>query len=340
MSDGWFYAEAEKTVGPISLEELENILSIVPDPYNLRVWKAGLSEWTVAGSVKEVVSLIRTPPRLPETRRKQASEIKLPPLNAPPSKSQNPTAGIKSSSSSVKRPWSLLRAALSGLLVMVVVSAFHSPHPWSTVTNLETASHWIGYFAGVPILFVALAAIRNLSVIGSRDRVGRGLFRAWVVVSGLWIAGAGLAVYYAVVPDRVHGDFQAVGRVKEGVNPSDFNFWSKPFYELIRSPSAEKLTVTFERLDWQRKESFDKDTRMVKIEVGDTGHIYMPADYNSVDRSYIVKQFEEQRLWRWADAALIIALWALVPCIALFIFGYALLWIGRGFTRGASNGQV
>jgi hypothetical protein len=72
----------------------------------------------------------------------------------------------KKSSSSVKRPWSLMRAAMWGLLVMLVVSAVHSPYPWPTVTgcNPELASYWIGYFAVGPMLFVVLAIIRNLTV--------------------------------------------------------------------------------------------------------------------------------------------------------------------------------
>lgn len=166
MSDGWYYAEDEKICGPISLENLATILSIVPDPYNLRVWKAGFWDWTVAGAVREVAALIRTPPPLPETRGKQASEIKPPPLRPPPFVSQNSTAGYKNGSSTAKRPWSLVNAAVWGLLVMFIVSAVHSPQPWPTVTgfNAEVASYWIGYFVVGPILFVVIAAIRNLGV--------------------------------------------------------------------------------------------------------------------------------------------------------------------------------
>src|SRR5262245_22118297 len=73
MADVWYYAKDKKIVGPIPLENLEVILSMVPDPYNLRVWKVGFSDWTVAGAVKELAPL-------PGTRAKQASEIKPPPL--------------------------------------------------------------------------------------------------------------------------------------------------------------------------------------------------------------------------------------------------------------------
>src|SRR5262245_52791191 len=118
MSDHWFYADGEKIIGPISLEKLEHILSIVPEPHSLPIWKAGFSDWAVAGAVKEITALIRKPPPLPKAHRKQASEYEAPPLTA-----QNSTAGDKNSSSSVKRRWSLVRAAMWGLLVMGIVFA-------------------------------------------------------------------------------------------------------------------------------------------------------------------------------------------------------------------------
>jgi hypothetical protein len=152
--------EDEKIVGPISLEDLENVLSIIPDPYNLRVWKAGFSDWTIAGAVREVAALIRTPPPLPETRRKEASEIQPPP---PRPTSQNSTADGKNSLSK-KRPWSLGRAAIWGLVAMGVVflvkvmgiQAGTHADPWLTTDGnpAELASHWMAFFATGPVLFV------------------------------------------------------------------------------------------------------------------------------------------------------------------------------------------
>lgn len=78
MGDGWYYAKDEKIVGPIPLENLEVILSMVSDPYNLRVWRVGFSDWAAAGTVKEIAALIRTPPPLPETRGESASKTKSP----------------------------------------------------------------------------------------------------------------------------------------------------------------------------------------------------------------------------------------------------------------------
>jgi hypothetical protein len=116
------------------------------------------------------------------------------------------------------------------------------------------------------------------------------------------------------------------------LNPWQIDY-SKPFYEIMRSPAAEKLSVTFFTVDWQRKRDFDNDPKIVTVEMPDGSRIYMHADYNDADRKYIARQFWDQRWSRYADAARIVALWALVPCVILFILGYAVLWVGRGFSR-------
>jgi hypothetical protein len=80
--------------------------------------------------------------------------------------------------------------------------------------------------------------------------VGRGLFRGWVLVSVIWIICAVFFGYTIVVPEIVHGNFQAVDQIRQGVDVDGNKslLASKPFYEIVRSPSAEKLSVTFERL--------------------------------------------------------------------------------------------
>jgi hypothetical protein len=75
----------------------------------------------------------------------------------------------------MSKRWSLWRAALYGLLLMLVVFAVHllgiwagtkAPDPWLN-TNIALGSllaNWIGYFMPGPILFVVIAAIRNMFV--------------------------------------------------------------------------------------------------------------------------------------------------------------------------------
>jgi hypothetical protein len=42
-------------------------------------------------------------------------------------------------------------------------------------------------------------------------------------------------------------------------------------------------------------------------------------------RTRIAEEFWDQRWGRWARAAATVSLWAFVPCLLLFIFGYSLL---------------
>jgi hypothetical protein len=66
MSNGWHYAEGEKTVGPLDLKALQTVLSSVPDPHSLLVWKAGFKGLVPAKDVLELVELISKPPPLPK----------------------------------------------------------------------------------------------------------------------------------------------------------------------------------------------------------------------------------------------------------------------------------
>ena len=61
MSDGWYYAEGDKTVGPLELGEMQTVFSKTSDPRNLLVWKPGLKEWKRAEDVQELAGLISNP---------------------------------------------------------------------------------------------------------------------------------------------------------------------------------------------------------------------------------------------------------------------------------------
>jgi hypothetical protein len=143
--------------------------------------------------------------------------------------------------------------------------------------------------------------------------VARGLFRAWILISVLWIIVGGSVIAYKIVaPDTIWGSFQPWLTDQEaGLPPrSDQNQMSRSF-----SP------IRLGRPD------------MVRIEMPDGSQLYMPESLSEAVRIRIAEQFWDQRWSRWGRAAAIVALWAFVPCPLLFIFGYSLLWVGRGFTR-------
>jgi hypothetical protein len=65
MSDVWYYAEGGKSVGPLRLSELKNILSGVSEAKNILVWRVSFSSWVRAEEVPELAAFVIKPPQLP-----------------------------------------------------------------------------------------------------------------------------------------------------------------------------------------------------------------------------------------------------------------------------------
>ncbi len=58
MDDIWYYAEGEKSVGPLSLSDMTFILSRVSDGRNVFVWREGFSSWIKAESVPDLIPYV------------------------------------------------------------------------------------------------------------------------------------------------------------------------------------------------------------------------------------------------------------------------------------------
>jgi hypothetical protein len=74
-----------------------------------------------------------------------------------------------------KKKWSLRNAALWGLgltvLVLVTNIAFSNPDTMKWLNAFDDELffyHWAGYFLATPILFVAIASVRNFFVKNSK----------------------------------------------------------------------------------------------------------------------------------------------------------------------------
>jgi hypothetical protein len=78
--------------------------------------------------------------------------------------------------------------------------------------------------------------------------VGRGLFRAWILLTVLWLIGAGTMAYLSIPANVSLSKWQYVHHSRTTTPPEEID-WSRPYYEIMRSPSAEKLTVSFEELE-------------------------------------------------------------------------------------------
>jgi hypothetical protein len=98
--------------------------------------------------------------------------------------------------------------------------------------------------------------------------VSRGLFRAWILVAVLWAAGAGSIAFITLSPGKVSGAFQPSGSIKDGLKPWEVDY-NKPFYDVMRSPAAEKLSVEFFPVAPKDRADWDKDNTMVVVEMPD-----------------------------------------------------------------------
>jgi uncharacterized RDD family membrane protein YckC len=69
MDTTWYYAEGERTVGPLSLADIRAILSRVSNAGRVFVWRNGFATWVEAESVPELAPYVIKPPPLPVFER-------------------------------------------------------------------------------------------------------------------------------------------------------------------------------------------------------------------------------------------------------------------------------
>ena len=68
MSDIWYYADGDKSVGPLSFADLTAVLSRVSNPKDVLVWRIGFEQWKIAQAVPELKASAVRPPPLPASR--------------------------------------------------------------------------------------------------------------------------------------------------------------------------------------------------------------------------------------------------------------------------------
>ena len=67
MLELWYYAEGEDTRGPISAVDLVALLSTIPDPRTVVIWRHGFEDWKRTDEVPEIArQVVRPPPRRPK----------------------------------------------------------------------------------------------------------------------------------------------------------------------------------------------------------------------------------------------------------------------------------
>jgi hypothetical protein len=60
--DGWFYADGEKPVGPVTIDVVNAVLRSNSDPGKVRVWRTGFPDWRETKDVPEFANHISRPP--------------------------------------------------------------------------------------------------------------------------------------------------------------------------------------------------------------------------------------------------------------------------------------
>ena len=160
--------------------------------------------------------------------------------------------------------------------------------------------------------------------------VGRGLFRGWVLLTVLWLIGVGISAYVVIGDEISRGRWQYVDQSRTNGEID----WSRPYYEIMRSPSADKLAVTFEELEYRYFERWNqliKDGKLTPVKMPDDSLLYFYPSLTEQDQLYLAAAFWDQRWWRYVSFAKVWVPILVVPPIVLFILGWAILWVSRGF---------
>src|SRR5262249_16250999 len=98
------------------------------------------------------------------------------------------------------------------------------------------------------------------------------------------------------------------------------------------SPSAEKLAVSFKKLGYSSWSKYAEEKgRIVVIKMPDHSSLYLDTQLTKADQEYLAKAFWDQRWSRYVSFTKFWVPMLMVPPIVLFILGWAILWVCRGF---------
>src|SRR5688572_25572947 len=87
----WFYVENENRLGPVPVEQIAHLILNGGLLRTALVWRHGLPDWTEAGRIPEIASLL--PPPLPAG--KAARPAPAPEVVEPPPAAEEPDARIQ-----------------------------------------------------------------------------------------------------------------------------------------------------------------------------------------------------------------------------------------------------
>ena len=161
--------------------------------------------------------------------------------------------------------------------------------------------------------------------------IERGLFRAWVLISVLWIAAFSVLAWLSLSePSQSRYTYALVFRQDADIS----KIGKYPLYDLILSASKEKLTPIFSELGSRYSSEWDKgvrDSSLKRFQATDGATLYLHSGLNAQDTAYIEKAFVASQ---WKRDAELFWYWTVLivgPPIAILALGLALLWVVMGF---------
>ena len=170
--------------------------------------------------------------------------------------------------------------------------------------------------------------------------IGRKAFKIWLTASIVWI----IAVVTMIYAGRVFPvGYQANFPLRADLEPWN-DAWPingslrHPLYEIIRSPPAEKLPLTFQWRGYStgrwNQHILARDLPRFSFPGGET--LDLPADLTDTDREYVKQAFWDQRWKRWGDTLGPFVRSAIfVPLVFLVI-----LWLTRRFKIRGSDKEL
>jgi hypothetical protein len=159
--------------------------------------------------------------------------------------------------------------------------------------------------------------------------ISRKAFKIWLTTTIVWIIVIGTTIYAGgVFPVGYQANFP----LRTDLEPWN-DQWQMdgplrhPLYEIIRSPAAEKLPLTFKwrgySTDRWNQHIHDRVLPRSRFPGGET--LDLPADLTDADRDYVKQAFWDQRWKRWDDTLGPFVRWAIFVPVGFFV----VLWLAR-----------
>jgi hypothetical protein len=166
---------------------------------------------------------------------------------------------------------------------------------------------------------------------GQTVGIGRKGFKIWLTTSIFWI----IAIVTMIHAGRVF----PVGYQTNFPLRTDLGPWNDewpingplrhPLYQIIRSPSAEKLSLTFQWRGYStgqwNEHIHARNLPRFSFPGGET--LDLPADLTDTDREYVKQAFWDQRWKRWGETLGPFVRWAIFVPLGFFV----VLWLARRF---------